>query len=67
MPGRIRPGVTASERKAKIKAADERKSQLAEEMYRKMMEEGKVTPANIQKIKERIARKTGAYPLGDTN
>lgn len=39
----------------------------AEAMYRKMMEQGLVTPANIRKVKEQIAKKTGAYPLGDTN
>jgi hypothetical protein len=39
----------------------------AEAMFQKMMEQGKVTPSNIRKIKEQIAKKTGAYPLGDTN
>jgi len=39
----------------------------AEAMYRKMMEQGLVSPANIRKIKEQIANKTGAYPMGDTN
>jgi len=67
MPGRISKGMTASERKAKIKAADERKMQLAEDMYEKMIQQGKVTPANIDKIKTRIANKTGAWPLGGTN
>lgn len=67
MPGRIRPGITASERKARIKAEDDRKSQLAEDLFRQKMEQGKVTPSNIRKIKEQIARRTGAYPLGDTN
>jgi len=60
MPGRISKGMTASERKAKIKAADERKMQLAEEMFEKMIQQGKVTPNNIREIKERIANKTGA-------
>ncbi len=67
MPGRIRPGMTAAERVKKNNAMDERKAQLAEDMLRKKMQQGKVTPQNIQKIKEQIARKTGAYPLGDTN
>ena len=67
MPGRISKGITASDRKAKIKAEDERKMQLAEEMFEKMIQQGKVTPNNIRKIKERIANKTGAYPLGGTN
>ena len=39
----------------------------AEAMLAKMMREGKVNPGNIRKIKEEIARKTGAYPLGGTN
>ena len=67
MPGRIRPGITASERKAKIKAEDDRKAQMAEDLFRQKMQQGKVTPSNIRKIKEQIARRTGAYPLGDTN
>ena len=67
MPGRISPGMTASERKAKIKAADERKMQLAEDMFEKLIQQGKVTPQNIQKVKTRIANKTGAWPLGGTN
>jgi len=67
MPGRIRPGMTAAERVKKNNAIDERNAQLAEDMFRQKMQQGKVTPQNIQKIKEQIARKTGAYPLGDTN
>jgi ribosomal protein L29 len=67
MPGRIRPGMTAAERVKKNNAMDERKAQLADDMFREKMKQGKVTPQNIQKIKEQIARKTGAYPLGDTN
>ena len=67
MPGRIRPGMTAAERMQKTQAADERKAKMAEDMFRQQMQQGKVTPQNIQKIKEQIAKKTGAYPLGDTN
>ena len=67
MPGRIKPGMTAAERMQKAQAADERKAKMAEDMFRQQMQQGKVTPQNIQKIKEQIAKKTGAYPLGDTN
>ena len=67
MPGRIKPGMTAAERIQKAQAADERKAKMAEDMFRQQMQQGKVTPQNIQKIKEQIAKKTGAYPLGDTN
>ena len=67
MPGRIRPGMTADERKQKQRAADDRAAQRAEDLFRQMMQQGKVTPQNIQKIKEQIAKRTGAYPLGDTN
>jgi hypothetical protein len=59
--------MTAKEIKQKNAAADDRKSQMAEDLFRKMMDQGKVTPGNIRKIKEQIAKKTGAYPLGDTN
>jgi hypothetical protein len=67
MPGRIKPGMTASERTQKQQALDERKAQLAEDAYRKMIQQGKVTPANKEKIKAKIARDFGFYPLGDTN
>ena len=67
MPGRIRPGMTAKELKQKNAAADEKKSQMAEDLFQKMMDQGKVNPGNIRKIKEQIAKKTGAYPLGATN
>jgi len=59
--------MTAKEIKQKNAAADNRKSQMAEDLFQKMMDQGKVTPGNIRKIKEQIAKKTGAYPLGDTN
>ena len=39
----------------------------AEAMYRKKMQQRKVTPGTINKIKRRIAEKTGVYPLGDTD
>jgi hypothetical protein len=67
MPGRIKPGMTAGERIQKQRAADERKAQMAEDLFRQKMQQGKVTPQNIQKIKEQIAKRTGAYPMGDTN
>ena len=60
MPGRIRPGVTAE-------AREYAKVQKAEAMFQKMMKDGKVTPSNIRKVKDQIAKKTGAYPMGDTN
>ena len=67
MPGRIKPGMTAAERSKKNLAIDERKAQLAEDAYRKMIQQGKVTPATREKIKAKIARDFGFYPLGDTN
>ena len=56
MPGRIRPGMTGSERMKKQQAIDERKAQLAEDAYRKMIQQGKVTPVNKEKIKAKIAK-----------
>ena len=38
----------------------------AEKMFQKMIQQGKVTPGNIRKVKEKIAKKTGAYPMGGT-
>ncbi len=67
MPGRITPGTTAAERRAKQRAKDDAAAKRAEDLFRQMMQQGKVTPQNIRKIKEQIAQRTGAYPLGDTN
>ena len=39
----------------------------AEAMFQKMIQQGKVTPSNIRKVKEQIANKTGAYPMGGGN
>jgi hypothetical protein len=58
MPGRLRPPT---------KGPSDAKVQQAEDMFRKMMQGGKVTASNIKKVKERIAKKTGVYPIGDTN
>ncbi len=49
------------------KMSDKAKIAKAEAAFRRQMEKGKVTPGNIRKIKERIANKFGAYPMGDTN
>lgn len=38
----------------------------AEKQLKKLMEQGKVNPGNISKVKERIAKKYGAYPMGVT-
>jgi len=37
----------------------------AEAMFEKMIQQGKVNPSNIRKIKDQIANKTGAYPMGN--
>ena len=48
-------------------AAMERSVVKAEKMYEKMIKQGLVNPGNIRKVKEQIAKKTGAYPMGGTN
>lgn len=45
----------------------DKKVQKAEEAYRRMMEAGKVTAQNREKIKKQIVKKYGVYPLGGTN
>lgn len=45
----------------------QKKVEKAEEAYRRMMEAGKVTAQNRDKIKKQISKKYGVYPLGDTN
>jgi hypothetical protein len=67
MPGRIKPGKTAEQRKKEQDIRENAQLARAEEMFERMIQQGKVTPANIRQIKERIAEKTGAYPLGGTN
>ena len=37
----------------------------AEKMYEKLISQGKVTPANRNQIKKRIAAKTGVYVTSD--
>ena len=39
----------------------------AEKMYDKLIKQGKVTPANRNKIKNQIARKTGVYVTSDAD
>jgi hypothetical protein len=39
----------------------------AQAMYEKLLREGKSTPANRQKMKDKIANKTGAYPMGGSD
>lgn len=36
----------------------------AQAMYEKLLKQGKITPANREKMKNKIANKTGAYPMG---
>ena len=48
-------------------AAMERSVIKAEKMYEKMIKQGLVNPGNIRKVKEQIAKKTGAYPMGGTD
>lgn len=40
---------------------------LADAMYEKLINQGKVTPANRRQIKEKIARKTGVYVTTDAD
>jgi len=39
----------------------------AEKMYEKLISQGKVTPANRNQIKKRIAAKTGVYVTSDAD
>jgi hypothetical protein len=57
MPGRISPGKTAQQRKKEINAAENAAIAKAEAMFEKMIQQGKV--------KNQIANKTGAYPMGN--
>jgi len=65
MPGRISSGKTAQQRKKEINAAENAAIAKAEAMFEKMIQQGKVNPSNIRKIKDQIANKTGAYPMGN--
>lgn len=50
-----------------FKPGSDKAFKLAEKELQRMMESGKVNPNNISKVKNKIAKKYGAYPLGATN
>jgi len=53
--------------KPRVKPGSDEAFVLAEEELQKLMETpGKVNPGNLGKIKEMIAKKYGAYPMGGT-
>ena len=51
----------------KPKPGSDKAFKMAEKELERLMESGAVNPNNISKVKERIAKKYGAYPLGRTN
>jgi hypothetical protein len=67
MPGRISPGKTAQQRKKEINAAENAAIAKANAMLDKMIREGTIPQGGLQKAKEMIMRKTGAYPMGSAN
>ncbi|NBW20174.1 MAG: hypothetical protein EBR82_70615 [Caulobacteraceae bacterium] len=67
MPGRISPGKTAQQRKKEINAAENAAIAKANAMLDKMIREGSIPQGGLQKAKEMIMKKTGAYPMGSTN
>ena len=40
--------------------------EAAEKRLEQLMKQGKVNSSNIAKVKERIAKRFGAYPMGGT-
>jgi hypothetical protein len=67
MPGRISPGKTAQQRKKEINAAENAAIAKANAMLDKMIREGSIPQGGLQKAKEMIMKKTGAYPMGSAN
>jgi hypothetical protein len=67
MPGRISPGKTAQQRKKEINAAENAAIAKANAMLEKMIREGTIPQGGLQRAKEMIMKKTGAYPMGSTN
>jgi hypothetical protein len=67
MPGRISPGKTAQQRKKEINAAENAAIAKANAMLDKMIREGTIPQGGLQKAKEMIMKKTGAYPMGSAN
>jgi hypothetical protein len=67
MPGRISPGKTAQQRKKEINAAENAAIAKANAMLDKMIREGTIPQGGLQRAKEMIMKKTGAYPMGSTN
>jgi hypothetical protein len=67
MPGRISPGKTAKQRKQEINSAENAAIAKANAMLDKMIREGSIPQGGLQKAKEMIMKKTGAYPMGSAN
>jgi hypothetical protein len=67
MPGRISPGKTAQQRKKEINAAENAAIAKANAMLDKMIREGTIPQGGLQRAKEMIMKKTGAYPMGSAN
>jgi uncharacterized membrane protein len=44
-----------------------KKKKTANQMLKDKMKKGKVTEGNINKVRDKIAKKTGNYPMGRTN
>lgn len=49
-----------------FKRGSDKAYQMAEKELQRMMESGKVNPNNLFKVKEQLAKKYGAYPMGGT-
>ena len=61
------PGKKKVTKKKKLpKRGSDKAFEMAEKRLQGLMKQGKVNPSNIAKIKERIANRFGAYPMGGT-
>jgi hypothetical protein len=50
----------------KFKKGSDKAYEMAEQELARMMSSGKVNPGNLSKIKDQLAKKYGAYPMGGT-
>jgi ribosomal protein L29 len=53
-------------KKSMPKRGSDKAFEMAEKRLQQLMDQGKVNPGNIAKVRERIANRFGAYPMGGT-
>jgi hypothetical protein len=58
------PNSNAKNKVPSFRKGSDKASKLAEKRLQELMDQNKVNPNNIDKIRKRIANKYGVYPMG---